>query len=66
MRQIKDQGVWYTQREDGLPIEERVFFREAIGMSADDEHYRPATDEELDAKRVYDERIEREAERWKL
>lgn len=63
---VIESDVWYTQNVDGLPIEERVFFHKAIGLSADDEHYRPATTEELEAKRVYDERIEREAERWKL
>ena len=43
---ITDTGVLYTQNAE-LPIEERVFFREAMGMNADSEHYRPATEEEI-------------------
>ena len=46
MKQIKDTGVVYTQNAE-LPIEERVFFRQAMGMNADDKHFRPATKEEI-------------------
>lgn len=46
MKTIKDNGVVYTQNAE-LPIEERVFFRQAMGMNADDEHFRPATKEEI-------------------
>lgn len=46
MKQIKDTGVVYTQNAE-LPIEERVFFRQAMGVNADDEHFRPATKEEI-------------------
>lgn len=46
MKTIKDNGVVYTQNAE-LPIEERVFFREAMGVNADDEHFRPATKEEI-------------------
>lgn len=46
MKTIKDTGVVYTQSAD-TPIEERVFFREAMGMNADSEHFRPATKEEI-------------------
>lgn len=43
----KQEGVYYTQNIEGLPIEERVFFREGKGMSATSEHYRVATLAEL-------------------
>lgn len=46
MKTIKDNGVVYTQNAE-LPIEERVFFRQAMGVNADDEHFRPATKEEI-------------------
>lgn len=45
----KIEGVYYTQNIDDLPIEERVFFREAKGISATSEHYRVATAEEIAA-----------------
>lgn len=45
----KKDGVYYTQNIDDLPIEERVFFREGKGVSATNEHYRVATDEEVAA-----------------
>ena len=44
----KQEGVYYTQNIENLPIEERVFFREGKGMSATSEHYRIATSQELD------------------
>ena len=46
MKTIKDTGVVYTQSTD-TPIEERVFFRQAMGVNADDKHFRPATEEEI-------------------
>ena len=43
----KQEGIYYTQNIENLPIEERVFFREGKGMSATSEHYRVATMEEV-------------------
>ena len=43
----KQEGVYYTQNIENLPIEERVFFREGKGMSATSEHYRIATSDEI-------------------
>lgn len=43
----KQEGVYYTQNIDNLPIEERVFFREGKGMSATSDNYRVATPQEL-------------------
>lgn len=45
----KIEGVYYTQNIDDLPIEERVFFREGKGVSATNEHYRIATEDEIAA-----------------
>ncbi|MBR5476705.1 MAG: hypothetical protein IKV17_07805 [Bacteroidaceae bacterium] len=45
----KKDGVYYTQNIDNLPIEERVFFREGKGVSATNEHYRVATEDEIAA-----------------
>ena len=45
----KKEGVYYTQNIDNLPIEERVFFREGKGVSATNEHYRVATEDEIAA-----------------
>ena len=45
----KQDGVYYTQNIDNLPIEERVFFREGKGVSATSENYRAASPEELKA-----------------
>lgn len=59
MEQIKDNGVVYTQNEE-LPIEERVFFKEAIGMGVNDGRFREATTEELEAKAEYDKRMAEE------
>ena len=59
MEQIKDNGVVYTQNEE-LPIEERVFFREAIGMGVNDGRFRQATEEEIKAKAEYDKRMTEE------
>ena len=49
----KQEGVYYTQNIENLPIEERVFFREGKGMSATNEYYRVATQIELDAWEEY-------------
>ena len=49
----KQEGVYYTQNIENLPIEERVFFREGKGMSATSEYYRVATQIELDAWEEY-------------
>lgn len=54
----KQEGVYYTQNIENLPIEERVFFREGKGMSATNEHYRIATALELDAWEGYKRKIE--------
>ena len=43
----KQEGVYYTQNIENLPIEERVFFREGKGISATNENYRIATDIEV-------------------
>lgn len=58
---VMECSVVYTQNDSDLPIEERVFFSRAIGMNADDIHYRPATAEELEAKRIYDDKLNAEA-----
>ena len=49
----KQEGVYYTQNIENLPIEERVFFREGKGVSATSEHYRVATQIDLDAWEEY-------------
>lgn len=49
----KQEGVYYTQNINDLPIEERVFFREGKGVSATSEHYRVANDAELAAWEEY-------------
>ena len=49
----KQEGVYYTQNIENLPIEERVFFREGKGVCATSEHYRVATAEELAAWEEY-------------
>ena len=45
----KQEGVYYTQNIDNLPIEERVFFHEGKGMNATSDNYRVATPQELNA-----------------
>lgn len=47
----KIEGKFYTQNVDELPIEERVFFR--VGIVADVNNFRVATDEEVKAWREY-------------
>ena len=54
----KQEGVYYTQNIDELPIEERVFFREGKGVSATSENYRPATVDELALWQQYKEQQE--------
>ena len=54
----KQEGVYYTQNIDELPIEERVFFREGKGVSATSENYRPATVDELVLWQQYKEQQE--------
>ena len=49
----KQEGVYYTQNIEELPIGERVFFREGKGVSATSEHYRVATPQELTAWEEY-------------
>lgn len=44
----KQDGVYYTQNIENIPIEERVFFTEGKGMSATSEYYREATAEEIE------------------
>lgn len=59
MEQIKNTGVVYTQNAE-LPIEERVFFKEAIDMGVNDGRFRGATEEEIKAKAEYDKRVAEE------
>ena len=54
----KQEGVYYTQNIENLPIEERVFFREGKGVSATSVHYRVATAEEIAAWEEYKRRDE--------
>ena len=49
----KQEGIYYTQNIENLPIEERVFFREGKGVRATSEHYRVATPQELAAWEEY-------------
>ena len=43
----KQEGTYYTQNVENLPIEERVFFREGKGVSATSDNYRVATTQEV-------------------
>lgn len=54
----KQDGVYYTQNVENLPIEERVFFREGKGVSATSDNYRVATAAELAAWEEYKKRQE--------
>lgn len=49
----KQEGVYYTQNIENLPIEERVFFREGKGISATSENYRQATADEISSWKAY-------------
>ena len=57
MDKIIDKGVFFTQSTE-LPIEERVFFRQAIGIGVNDGRFREATAEELEAKAQYERKME--------
>ena len=57
MDKIIDKGVFFTQSAE-LPIEERVFFRQAIGIGVNDGRFREATAEELEAKVQYERKME--------
>ena len=56
----KQEGVYYTQNIENLPIEERVFFREGKGMSAISKYYRVATSKEIEEWKEYQKRQEEE------
>lgn len=47
MNRIENTGIYYTQIAEDLPIEERIFFRAAVGKRATAEYFRPATEAEL-------------------
>lgn len=52
----RKEGVYYTQNVAELPIEERVFFREGVGVSMTLENYREATSAEIAAWEEYKEK----------
>lgn len=54
----KKEGVYYTQNIENLPIEERVFFREGKGISATNENYRVATEQEIEDWKEYQRKQE--------
>lgn len=56
----RQEGVYYTQNIDDLPIEERVFFREGKGVNATSENYRVATLHEIEEWEKYNEVQERD------
>ena len=56
----KQEGVYYTQNIENLPIEERVFFREGKGISATSENYRVATSKEIEEWKEYQKKQEEE------
>ena len=58
----KQEGVYYTQNIENLPIEERLFFREGKGMSATSELYRVATADEISSWKAY--QAEQEMQNW--
>lgn len=57
MEVIKNTGVIYTQVED-VPIEERVFFTEGIGVNANLNHFRPATQDEIDDFKEFESKLQ--------
>lgn len=61
MEIIRNNGTIYTQNVDDLSIEERVFFREGIGVNITNGDYRPATAEELEARAQWERAQEAEA-----
>jgi hypothetical protein len=56
----KQEGIYYTQNIENLPIEERVFFREGKGVSATSEHYRVATEQEIEEWKEFQKKQEEE------
>lgn len=56
----RKEGVYYTQNIENLPIEERVFFREGKGISATNENYRVATEQEIEDWKDYQRKQEKE------
>ena len=54
----KQDGVYYTQNIEDLPIEERVFFSEGKGVSATSENYRVATAAEISSWQQYKKELE--------
>lgn len=56
----KIEGVYYTQNIENLPIEERVFFREGKGISATNENYRVATEQEIEEWKEFQKKQEEE------
>ena len=54
----KQEGVFYTQNIDDLPIEERVFFCEGKGVSATNEYYSVATAQEVEAWQQWQKELE--------
>lgn len=54
----KQEGIYYTQNVENLPIEERVFFREGKGVSATSDNYRVATTQEVAQWEEYKKRQE--------
>ena len=56
----RQEGVYYTQNVESLPIEERVFFREGKGVNATSENYRVATLHEIEEWEKYNEVQERD------
>lgn len=53
MNRIENTGIYYTQIAEDLPIEERIFFKEAVGKRATAEYFRPATEAEMAAWEEY-------------
>ena len=56
----KKEGVYYPQNIENLPIEERVFFREGKGISATNDNYRVATEQEIEDWKEYQRKQEEE------
>ena len=54
----KQEGVYYTQNIENLPIEERVFFKEGKGVTATSENYRVATADEISSWKAYQTELE--------
>lgn len=56
MNALQNTGVYYTQKED-LPIDQRVFFKKAIGENATMDNFREATPEELQEWKKFKEAV---------